>query len=113
VRRRITMNRNQWMLRVPAICLALMLALALGACSTAKSPGQNVDDAAITAKIKAKLAADGDINPFNIDVDTNLGEVVLQGVVKKEDTRRKAEQYARDTDGVKRVRNLIKVEGGT
>lgn len=107
------MNRNQWMLRVPAICLALMLALALGACSTAKSPGQNVDDAAITAKIKAKLAADGDINPFNIDVDTNLGEVVLQGVVKKEDTRRKAEQYARDTDGVKRVRNLIKVEGGT
>ena len=65
-----------------------------------------------SAKIKAKLAADGDINPFNIDVDTNQGEVVLQGVVKKEDTRRKAEQYARDTDGVVRVRNLIKVEGG-
>jgi osmotically-inducible protein OsmY len=39
--------------------------------------------------------------------------VVLQGVVKKEDTRRKAEQYARDTNGVVRVRNLIKVEGGT
>jgi len=103
------MNRNPWMLRVPVICLALILALALGACSSTKSPGTQVDDAAITAKIKAKLAADGDINPFNIDVDTNQGEVVLQGVVKKEDTRRKAEQYARDTDGVKRVRNLIKV----
>ena len=107
------MNRNQWMLRVPVICLALILALSLGACSSTKSPGTKVDDAAITAKIKAKLAADGDINPFNIDVDTNLGEVVLQGVVKKEETRRKAGQYARDTDGVVRVRNLIKVEGGT
>jgi len=107
------MNRNQWMLRVPVICLVLILALSLGACSSTKSPGQKVSDAEITTKIKAKLAADGDINPFNIDVDTNLGEVVLQGVVKKEDTRRKAEQYARDTDGVVRVRNLIKVEGGT
>jgi hyperosmotically inducible protein len=99
------------MLRVPVICLVVVLALTLSACSSTKSPGTQVDDAAITAKIKAKLAADGDINPFNIDVDTNLGEVVLQGVVKKEDTRRKAEQYARGTDGVKRVRNLIKVEG--
>jgi osmotically-inducible protein OsmY len=105
------MNRNQWMFRLPVICLALMMMLALNACSSTKSAGTQIDDAAIVAKVKAKLAADGDINPFNIDVDTNLGEVVLQGVVKKEDTRRKAEQYARGTDGVKRVRNLIKVEG--
>src|SRR3954466_14603241 len=105
------MNRNPWMLRVPVICLALILALALGGCSSTKSAGTQVDDAAITGKVKAKLAADGDINPFNIDVDTNEGVVTLQGTVKKEDTRRKAEQYARDTDGVKRVINLIKVEG--
>ena len=101
------MNRNPWMLRVPVLCLALMLAL--GACSTTKSPGTKIDDAEITAKIKAKLAADGDINPFNIDVDSNEGEVTLQGRVKKEETRTKAEHYARDTDGVKRVINLIKV----
>jgi len=105
------MNRNPWMLRIPVVLLTLVLAISLSACSSTKSAGTQVDDAAITAKIKAKLAADGDINPFNIDVDTNQGEVVLQGVVKKDDTRRKAEQYARDTEGVKRVRNLIKVEG--
>ncbi len=103
------MNRNSWILRIPVLCLALMLALALGACSTAKSPGTKVDDAEITAKVKAKLAADGDINPFNIDVDTNEGEVTLQGRVKKEETRTKAERYARGTNGVKRVINLIKV----
>jgi hyperosmotically inducible protein len=104
------MNRNQvWMLRVPVICLALVLAMALSACSTTKSAGTQVDDAAITAKVKAKLAADGDINPFNIDVDTNLGVVTLQGRVKKDENRTKAEQYARHTDGVKRVINLITV----
>jgi hyperosmotically inducible protein len=103
------MNRNQWMFRLPVICLALMMMLALNACSSTKSAGTQVDDAAIVAKVKAKLAADGDINPFNIDVDSNEGEVVLQGRVKKEEARTKAEQLARDTDGVKRVRNLIKV----
>ena len=103
------MNRNSWMVRAQVICLALVMALALSACSSTKSAGTQVDDAAIVAKVKAKLAADGDINPFNIDVDSNEGEVVLQGTVKTDDTRRKAEQYARDTDGVRRVRNLIKV----
>ena len=103
------MNRNQMLLRVPVVCFVLILALALGACSSTKTPGTQVDDAAITAKVKAKLAADGDINPFNIDVDTNEGVVTLQGRVAKEEARTKAEQLARDTDGVRRVINLVKV----
>jgi len=102
------MNRNQ-LLRLSVVCLALVMALALGACSSTKSAGTQVDDAAITAKVKAKLAADGDVNPFNIDVDTNEGVVTLQGRVAKDEARTKAEQLARDTDGVSRVINLIKV----
>jgi osmotically-inducible protein OsmY len=103
------MNRTNWLLRVQVVCLALVLALALGACSSTRSAGTQVDDAAITAAVKAKLAADGDINPFNIDVDTNEGVVTLQGRVAKEEARTKAEQLARETDGVKRVINLVKV----
>ena len=103
------MNHNQMLLRVPVVCFVLILALALGACSSTKTAGTQVDDAAITAKVKAKLAADGDINPFNIDVDTNEGVVTLQGRVAKEEARTKAEQLARDTDGVRRVINLVKV----
>ena len=102
------MNRNQ-LLRLSVVCLALVMALALGACSSTKTAGTQVDDAAITAKVKAKLAADGDINPFNIDVDTNEGVVTLQGRVAKDEARTKAEHLARDTDGVTRVINLIKV----
>src|SRR3954454_11713930 len=101
------MNRNQWLLRSLVLCMAL--ALAVGACTSTQSAPAQVDDAAITARVKAKLAADGGVNPFNIVVDTNQGVVKLQGRVKKEDTRSKAEQYARQTGGVKRVINLITV----
>ena len=103
------MNRNHLLLRLSVVCFALVLALTLGACSSTKTTGTQVDDAAITAKVKAKLAADGDVNPFNIDVDSNEGVVTLQGRVAKEEARTKAEQHARDTEGVTRVINLIKV----
>jgi len=59
--------------------------------------------------VKAKLAADGDINPFNIDVDTHEGVVTLLGRVKKAESRARAERLARETSGVKRVTNLVKV----
>ena len=100
---------NKSMLRISVVGLALVIALGLVACSSTRSPGTQVDDSAITASVKAKLAADGDINPFNIDVDTNEGVVTLQGRVEKAETRSKAEELARETDGVARVINLIKV----
>jgi osmotically-inducible protein OsmY len=100
---------NKSMLRIAVAVLALVMALGLVACSSTRTPGTQVDDSTITASVKAKLAADGDINPFNIDVDTNEGVVTLQGRVEKEEARSKAEQLARETEGVARVINLIKV----
>jgi hyperosmotically inducible protein len=97
-------TRNLGILALVAVAL-----LSFGACSSTQTAGTQVDDAAIVSKIKAKLTADGDINPFNIDVDSNNGEVTLQGTVAKDEARTKAEQLARDTDGVVRVINLIKV----
>lgn len=100
---------NKSMLRISVVVLAVVMALGMVACSSTRTPGTQVDDAAITSAVKAKLAADGDINPFNIDVDTNEGVVTLQGRVEKQEARSKAEQLARETDGVARVINLIKV----
>lgn len=100
---------NKSMLRITVVGLALVIALGLTACSTTRTPGNQVDDATITAAVKGKLAADGDVNPFNIDVDTNEGVVTLQGRVEKEEARATAERLARETDGVVRVINLIKV----
>jgi hyperosmotically inducible protein len=95
--------------RILLLVLAVVAATSLVACSTTTTTGTQVDDAAITAAVKAKLATDGDINPFNIDVDTNEGVVTLQGRVEKAEARTEAERLARTTDGVKRVINLIKV----
>jgi len=103
------MNMNKMTLRASLVCFTLAIVLVLGACSSTTTTGTKVDDAAITASVKAKLATDGDINPFNIDVDTNEGVVTLQGRVEKEEARTKAEQLARETDGVRRVINLVKV----
>jgi len=50
------MNRNQWILRAPVICLALILALSLGACSSTKSPGTQVDDAAKRVREGASIS---------------------------------------------------------
>jgi len=94
---------------VALVVMVAVMMVSLAACSTTRSPGRQVDDATITTKIKAKFATEGDINPFNIAVDTKEGEVTLTGRVKKEEARTRAEQLALETTGVKRVINLVKV----
>lgn len=66
-------------------------------------------DAEITAKVKAKLTADPEVNPFRIDVDAVDGRVTLNGKVRTEAQRREAEELARGTEGVVEVVNLLEV----
>jgi len=66
-------------------------------------------DIEITAKVKTKLAADPEINPFRIDVDTLEGRVTLSGKVRTERQREEAEALARGTEGVLEVVNLLEV----
>lgn len=68
-----------------------------------------VSDAWITTKIKTKLAADPQLNPFNIDVDTENGIVTLSGRVANPAARDEVERLARGTQGVKGVRNELQV----
>jgi hyperosmotically inducible protein len=74
-----------------------------------KTVGQSVDDKFITTKIKSKLTVSGDLNPFNIDVDTVNGVVTLSGRVAKPEAKAEAERLARETEGVREVRNNIQV----
>ena len=73
------------------------------------SAGQMADDGTITAKVKAKLAASAEINPFNVDVATSQGVVSLMGRVKTAEQKAEAERIARETEGVRGVRNLLQV----
>ena len=66
-------------------------------------------DAAITMKIQAKYADDDIVKGRNIDVDSVNGVVTLKGEVDTKRERDAAEQLARETSGVKRVINELKV----
>jgi len=70
-----------------------------------------LDDASVTAKVKAKLIADPEVNAFHIDVDTLDGRVTLSGKVSSADQKAEAEKLASHTEGVKSILNMIQVAG--
>jgi osmotically-inducible protein OsmY len=70
-----------------------------------------LDDAAVSARVKARLVADPDVNAFHIDVDTIDGRVTLSGKVARAFQREEAERVAQRTEGVREVVNLLQVVG--
>ena len=71
--------------------------------------GDAISDAAVTTAVKTKLMADSDVSGLKIDVDTNNGVVTLNGTIANAAERRKAIQIARDTNGVKSVKDNLKI----
>jgi osmotically-inducible protein OsmY len=103
------MDRYRRIFHVSASCAVWVLLATVVACRTAEPARLQADDVSITAKIKSQLAADSDLSPSAIDVTTKDRVVTLQGHVTSEVVRGKAELIARETDGVRRVVNLVKV----
>lgn len=68
---------------------------------------RGIDDAAITATVKARLAADTELLPMQISVETQQGIVTLSGLVPLAQIGR-AEQIARNVNGVRDVDNQLK-----
>ena len=83
----------------------------ISGCSVARKQetvGQYIDGSAVTAEDKAKLANDPDTSAANISVKTiDAGVVQLSGFAKNSAEKAKAEDLARNTSGVKSVRNDI------
>ena len=86
-------------------------ALLSTACASTRSAGDQLSDSGISTKVKSRLAADPDVNPFNIDVDTVDGIVTLRGVVDDAETKAEAIKLAEGTSGVERVVDQIEVGG--
>jgi len=74
--------------------------------------GDSLDDAWIHTKIVAKLIGDSQTPARKINVDVSKNIVTLRGDVESAAAREEAERIARETDGVKRVVNLLKVHVG-
>ena len=60
-------------------------------------------NAALTAKIKSKMALDDLVDAADIDVDTTDGVVTLTGRVNSAEERSRAVSLARQTEGVRNV----------
>ena len=75
----------------------------------AEKTGEVVTDAAITSAVKTKFLAEPGVPGTSINVDTNNHVVTLTGTVKSKAESQKAVAIARDTKGVKRVVNHLKV----
>ena len=82
-----------------------------GTAGAARKTGRAIDDGWIKSKIYAQYLADWgsilDDSDIDIDVDNNV--VTLSGTVKSADAKARAVATAKATDGVKSVRDALKV----
>lgn len=95
-----------------AMIIAGVLATAVGCASTSKqeSTGQYVEDTAITTKVKAAVFNEPTLKSSEINVETYKGVVQLSGFVSDEADTRKAVEVARNVNGVKSVKNDMRVK---
>jgi hyperosmotically inducible protein len=79
--------------------------------SAARKTGRAVDDGWIKSKIYAQYLADWNtvLDDSDIDIDVDRGTVTLNGTVKSAAAKAKAVSIAKATDGVKNVRDNLKV----
>lgn len=86
--------------------------LALTGCaitSGQSSVGEYVDDTALTARVKAKLAEDERVSAMRVNVDTMDSVVHLSGFATSQAEKNRAAEVARAVPGVKSVRNNLVV----
>jgi len=88
---------------------ALQLVLLISLILSAACQEQTIDDASLTAKVKAKMIADGRVSATRVNVDTAGGVVTLKGEVPTSQEKSAAEEVAKSVEGVKRVSNEITV----
>jgi hyperosmotically inducible protein len=95
-----------------ATLTAALMGIAVAGCtSTPSQPsaGQAIEDGLVTAKVKQKLVEDPVTKSHQIEVETFKGSVQLSGFVETDQARNRALQLARDTKGVKQVKDAMEV----
>ncbi|MBJ3108604.1 molecular chaperone OsmY [Salmonella enterica subsp. enterica serovar London] len=72
--------------------------------------GYDAGDTATTSEVKAKLLADDLVPSRKVKVETTDGVVQLSGTVETQEQSDRAESIAKAVDGVKSVKNDLKVQ---
>jgi osmotically-inducible protein OsmY len=91
-------------------------ALALAACATkepetSRTTGEFTSDAALTAKVKSAIATDvGARTAAAINIETYRGVVQLTGFADSREQAARAEAAAKKVNGVRSVRNDVRIK---
>lgn len=79
--------------------------------SKKEAPGEYVDDAVITTKVKAAILEEPTLKSAEINVETSRGTVQLSGFVRSRADINKAVEVAKGVKGVKSVKNDMILKG--
>lgn len=96
-----------------AIAAALATGLAVSGCNVFRgqsTPGEYVDDVALTGKVKTELLESKQVDGLDVNVDSLNGKVTLSGWASSRAESTRAAQIARNVDGVKSVDNQLKIK---
>lgn len=106
-------------LRILSAVLAA-IAVALSGCAsdnppeTKRTTGEFTSDAALTAKVKSAIATDvGARTAAAINIETYRGVVQLTGFVNSSDQAERAEAAAKKVDGVRSVKNDVRIKSSS
>jgi osmotically-inducible protein OsmY len=89
----------------------IMGGLAVGSAAFAEeTAGEKLDDATLVAKIKTDLLKSRAVDGLNVNVDAKNGVVTLSGQAGSDAERKKAEDIATHTKGVKSVDNKLVIK---
>jgi len=105
-------------MKIHSICLAasltlLPISIGLTGCAgtaTSESTGEDIDNTAITARIKKAFASDELVRARDVKVESFRGTVQLSGFVDTAEQKERAESLAKAIPGVKAVENNIIVK---
>lgn len=70
-----------------------------------------LDDATVTAKVKAELIKDAGMDGIDISVETHKGQVILSGFVNNGEQLLRAVHIASGVEGVQSVKNALVIRG--
>ncbi len=74
------------------------------------STGNPIDVDDVEEQVEGALEADATLKPFNLDVDEDNGQIVLEGTVRTAEQKTMAEQIAERIAGTVVVVNRVKVQ---
>ena len=104
------MMRTTHTLRTLLAAFAMSAVLSgCAATSGHETPGQYLDDSAITVKVKAALFDDQSLKSMQISVETFKNVVQLSGFVDSEKTKARATEVVRHVEGVQSLKNDLNI----